>query len=241
MLGIIGAMKEEINLIESHIKDLKIITVDKIDFYTGTLNNKDIVLCQSGIGKVQSAHATTLLIHIFKVTAIIFTGVAGAIKSSLNINDLVIGSNFLYHDFDATALGYKMTEIPDNSCSLFPSNSIISNAIIKITKSLFGEETVYQGTIISGDQFIASYDKIKVFDDIYNAYAVDMESAAVAHIAYKSNIPCCIIRSISDKANGEAATIYSDFFKDAAKKAASLLLEFTKLEDYNTLVNQITE
>lgn len=238
MLGIIGAMKEEIDLIQSHIQGLKIITIDQIEFYTGTLNNKYITLCQSGIGKVQSAHATTLLIHKFQSTAIIFTGVAGGIQPYLNLGDLVIGTEFLYHDFDATPLGYKSTEIPDNSCSLFIADQKISDRITKIAISLFGQAKVHRGKIISGDQFIASHEKIQEFRTLYHAFAVDMESASVAHIAQKSGIPCCIIRSISDKADGKASSTYNHFFKDVAQNAASLLLEFTKQEDFEKLIKR---
>ncbi|MGL4394091.1 MAG: 5'-methylthioadenosine/adenosylhomocysteine nucleosidase [Brevinema sp.] len=235
MFGIIGAMAEEIVLIKEHMNDIVTTTIGDVEFHQGHINNQKIILCQSGIGKVNAAFASTLLIFHFKVKAILFSGVAGGVKPELNIADLVIGTDFLHHDVDATALGYKISELPDGYLSLFHADKKLSKMIFDIAGDLFGSEKVFEGRIISGDQFIASYDKIKEFQTLYNAYAVDMESSAVAHIANKSGVPCCVIRSISDKADGEANEIYSSFFRDAALKSAQLVVELCNRHELETI------
>lgn len=235
MLGIIGAMAEEIELIKKNIDQLEVHEIGDIIFLKGTINKQDIILCQSGIGKVNAAFATTLLIYHFQVKGILFSGVAGGVKPELNINDLVIGTDFLYHDVDATALGYQMSELPDGYLSLFKADPVFSNVIHNISIELFGENKVFEGRIISGDQFIASYNKIQEFQSFYDAYAVDMESAAVAHIANKSKIPCCIIRSISDKADGQANEIYEEFFRNAAEKSAQIVVGLYQNYNINEL------
>ncbi|MGL4562999.1 MAG: 5'-methylthioadenosine/adenosylhomocysteine nucleosidase [Brevinema sp.] len=237
MFGIIGAMDEEIKLIKESMQDVATVKIGDVEFHKGQINNQDIILCQSGIGKVNAAFASTILIHHFKVKAILFSGVAGGIKFELNINDLVIGTDFLYHDVDATALGYKLSELPDGYLSLFHADQKLSKIIYDLAVDLFGFGTVYQGRIISGDQFIASFEKIQEFENLYNAAAVDMESTAVAHISNKSNIPCCIIRSISDKADGIANNTYESFFREAAKNSAKIVVELCHQYDLETIFN----
>ncbi|MGL4388056.1 MAG: 5'-methylthioadenosine/adenosylhomocysteine nucleosidase [Brevinema sp.] len=235
MFGIIGAMAEEIELIKKHIENMHTTTIGDVEFHQGHINNQKIVLCQSGIGKVNSSFATTLLIFHFKVKAILFSGVAGAVNPELNIADLVIGTDFLDHDVDATALGYKPSELPDGYLSLFQSDKKLSKIIFDIATNLFSVEKISRGRIISGDQFIASHDKIKKFQTLYNAFAVDMESSPVAHVANKAKIPCCVIRSISDKADGKASEIYESFFRDAAEKSAQIVIELYKKYDLKTI------
>ena len=229
MLGIIGAMSEEISLILENMKNITEVQKGKIVYYTGTLGNQEVVLCKSGEGKVNSAMVATTLIFAFNVTAIVFTGVAGAVYSDLELGDIVIGTDFLHHDFDATAIGYKLSEIPNkDEVSLFIADKKLSQQFTDIALELFGDKKVYRGRIVSGDEFVASPLRISQLSETFDAYAVDMESAPVAHVANKCDIPCCVIRAISDKADSVAADTYANFFKEAAKNSAALVVEFTK-------------
>lgn len=227
MLGIIGAMPEEISLILENMCNIKSTKLGTITYYEGALGKQQVVLCQSGIGKVNSALVAATLIYVFKVTSLVFTGVAGGVHKPLNLGDIVIGTDFLYHDFDATAIGYQLSQIPDdNEVSVFYSDNTLSQRFTDIAYNILGKEKVYRGRIVSGDDFVASAEKIDKLNTLFNAYAVDMESAPVAHVSNKCEIPCCIIRSISDKADGEAADTYTNFFKEAAKISAALVVEF---------------
>ena len=229
MLGIIGAMPEEIVLVLENMENPSKSIKGHITYYTGKLGNQQVVVCQSGIAKVNSALVAATLIYSFDVTAIVFTGVAGGVYQELNLGDIVIGTDFLYHDFDATAIGYKLSQIPDdNEVSIFQSDTQLSQKFTDLAIEMFRKDKIYRGRIVSGDDFVASQVKINKLRELFDAYATDMESASVAHVSNKCNIPCCIIRAISDKADGVAADTYTNFFKEAAKNSATLVVEFTK-------------
>lgn len=227
MLGIIGAMPEEISLILENMNNIKSTQLGTITYYEGTLGKQQVILCQSGIGKVNSALVAATLIYVFKSTSIVFTGVAGGVHKPLNLGDIVIGTDFLYHDFDATAIGYKLSQIPDdNEVSIFYSDNTLSQRFTDLAIELLGQDKIFRGRIVSGDDFVASPEKIEKLHTLFDAYAVDMESAPVAHVSNKCQIPCCVIRSISDKADSEAADTYTNFFTEAAKVSANLVVEF---------------
>ncbi len=229
MLGIIGAMPEEISLVLENMDNVEEKQLGQVKYYLGKIHGKDTALCQSGIGKVNSAMVATTLIHVFKADAIVFTGVAGGVLKDIKLGDIVIGTDFLYHDFDATAIGYKLSQIPDkNEESVFHSDPDLSKKFELLADKLFGKDKVFRGRIVSGDDFVASADKIQKLRTLFDAYAVDMESAPVAHVCNKNNIPCCIIRSISDNADDEAGETYSGFFEEAAKNSAKLVIEYCK-------------
>lgn len=234
MIGVIGAMPEEIELTKKNMSETNTKTIGSMQYHIGKIYDEPVVLCLSGIGKANAAAAAAILIHVFNAQMLIFTGVAGGVQPYLNIGDIVIGTDFLYHDFDVHALGYAISEIPQEKISLFPANAFISETVLKIAKDAFGNHCIHRGRIVSGDQFIASNEKITFLREKFNAFAVDMESAAVAHIACKHNVPCCIIRSISDKADSEASPTYKFFFAEAAQKSAYLVAELIKQTNFDT-------
>ncbi len=230
MLGIIGAMSEEITLVLENMDNVKTTKKGSYNYYEGTIGNQQVVLCKSGEGKVNSAMVATTMIFGFGVDTLVFTGVAGGVNNELSLGDLVIGTDFLYHDFDATAIGYELSQIPNpDEKSIFLADEKLSQKFTDIATKMLGSDKVFRGRIVSGDDFVASAEKINKLNTLFNAYAVDMESAAVAHVANKCEIPCCVIRSISDKADGVAAETYTNFFKEAAKYSANLVVEYCKL------------
>lgn len=238
MIGVIGAMPQEIELIKKNMSEIDTQTIGSMQYHIGKIYDEPIVLCLSGIGKANAAAAATILIHVFKAQALIFTGVAGGVQPYLNMGDIVIGTDFLYHDFDVQALGYAISEIPDEKISLFPASTFISETVLEIARKAFGSHCIHYGRIVSGDQFVADNEKIIFFREQFNAFAVDMESAAVAHIAYKNNIPCCIIRSVSDKADSDASTTYDNFFAGAAQKSSYIVMQLVKQSDFRVLFNE---
>ncbi|MGL5721391.1 MAG: 5'-methylthioadenosine/adenosylhomocysteine nucleosidase [Brevinema sp.] len=224
MIGLVGAMEEEIVLLREHVEDIKTTLYAGITFCHGKINGKPIVLCKSGVGKVNAACAALLMTLHFNATSLIFSGIAGGVASDVNIGDIVVAEDTLYHDMDATAMGWKLSEIPDGSTSLFPCNPELSSIIEIHGKSLFGEDAIHRGRIVSGDQFIADKEKVAFFRQKFQAVAVDMESAAFAHAASKLHVPCCIIRSISDKSDDSASVDYPTFANESAQRSSQLIV-----------------
>ncbi|MGL5255319.1 MAG: 5'-methylthioadenosine/adenosylhomocysteine nucleosidase [Brevinema sp.] len=224
MIGLVGAMEEEITLLREYIKNIKNIEYAGTIFYQGELNGIPVVLCKSGVGKVNAACTAVLMVLHFKATSLIFSGIAGAVSPVLNIGDIVIAEDTLYHDMDVTALGWELSKIPDESASVFACDSKLSSILMEQGQSIFGSECMYRGRIISGDQFIADKKRVAFFYQKFQAMAVDMESAAFAHAAAKLRIPCSIIRSISDKSDDSATIDYPSFAKASALRSSQLIV-----------------
>lgn len=218
--GIIGAMNEEIIELRETMLNINEVKMSGLKFYTGKLCGKDVVLVESGIGKVNAAISTTLLINEFKVDKIIFTGVAGAVNPKVNVTDIVIGTDLVESDMDVTAGGnYKLGEIPRMKNSYFKPDPYLFTVAHSVAVKLFGENKVFDGRIISRDEFVASSEKVNKLWEIFSAECVEMEGAAVAHVCEVLNIPFVVLRSISDKADNEAGMTFDEFVKIAAKNS----------------------
>ncbi|MDR3258753.1 MAG: 5'-methylthioadenosine/adenosylhomocysteine nucleosidase [Fusobacteriaceae bacterium] len=223
MLGIIGAMREEIEELKLDIIDLEIKSIGSLIFYFGKLFNKNVVLSQCGIGKVNAGIVSTLMISLFDTNTIIFTGVAGAIDKRLNIGDIVIGTYLIEHDFDVTSFGGKPGEIPRMDTWKFPSDKNLVELSYEIAKKTFDDINIFKGIILSGDEFVSSPDKIKWLKDTFDGMCTEMEGAAVAHVCHVLKTPCLIIRSISDKADGNAHVDFKEFLNMSSKKSKILV------------------
>jgi len=226
MIGIISAMKEEIQALLHQLQKVTTTVKGMRTYYTGTLYNRNVILVFSRWGKVASAATTTQLINDFDVQEIIFTGVAGGIIEELNIGDVVIGKNLYQHDLNASPF-YEKLEIPilkkkylktNNASQLIEAtNRFLNNYHSYVTKTdanLFNitKPKVIFGDIASGDQFISSTKKIKKLNKLIpTATCVEMEGAAVAQVCFEYNVPFSIIRIISDKANDNASIDFSKF------------------------------
>ena len=223
-IGIIGAMHEEIMELKNSMTDINEIQISNLKFYEGKLCSKDIVLVESGIGKVNAAISTTLLISHFKVEKIIFTGVAGAVNPKIKVTDIVIGTDLVESDMDVTAGGnYKLGEIPRMKSSNFKADPYLFNLAESVAIKLFGSDKVHKGRIISRDEFVASSEKVNKLREIFSAECVEMEGAAIAHVCEVMNIPFIVIRSISDKADDEAGMSFDEFVKIAARNSKSIV------------------
>jgi len=223
MLGIIGAMEEEIWEIRESIEDMSTITIGNFTFYKGKIQNKDMVLVESGIGKVNASICTTLMISHFNVEKILFTGVAGGVNPKIDIGDIVIGTYLMEHDYDVTAFGYEVGMIPKMGDSKFHCNKALVDLANTLAKENFQDTNIWQGPIVSGDVFVASEEKINWLWNKFQAYCTEMEGAAVAHVCKVLQIPFLIVRSISDKANSDAKVDFKEFCKLAAKKSKLLI------------------
>ena len=221
MIGIIGAVVEEAEAIKKEIKET---VISGISFFTGKFNDKDVVFVQSGIGKVNAAITATLLIEKFKVSEVIFSGVAGSLDERLKVGDVVIGHDIVQHDVDATAFGYKMGQIPQMKEWAFESDKELVEKAGNINDF---DHRIFFGRILTGDQFVSKKDvKIRLGKD-FKALCVDMESGAVAQVCTRLGVKFLIIRSISDSITDESDMEYETFVKLAAKNSTRILKEIT--------------
>jgi adenosylhomocysteine nucleosidase len=227
-IGLIGAMEEEIDILKHFISNVEIINRADMVFYKGILNGLDTVLVRSGIGKVNAAIAAQILISEFNVDYIINTGVAGGIKSGINVGDIVISSDAIEHDFDTTAFGDELGVIPRMKTSVFKADKYLIDIALKAANDNI-DGKAYVGRIVSGDRFVSSKEEARRLGQQFNAYAVEMEGAAIAHTAYLNNIPFVIIRSISDNADGNATSDFNLFVKKASIVSSNLVKEMINM------------
>lgn len=222
-IGIIGAMELEVEELKSKMEIIRKEERASMEFLEGMLNGTDVVIVRSGIGKVNAALCTQILCDVFDVTHIINTGVAGSLKNEINIGDIVVSTDALHHDVDVRVFGYPLGEVPQMGCLAFPADEKLSVLAVECCKEVNPDISVYNGRIVSGDQFIS--DK-KVKEHIitnFGGFCVEMEGASIAHAAYLNHVPFVIIRAISDKADDSAEMDYPTFEKAAAAHSAALV------------------
>lgn len=222
-IGIIGAMNEEIIELKSIMNNIDEENLGNLTFFKGELKGKNVILVECGIGKVNAAICATLMKTHFNVDKLLFTGVAGGVNPDINIGDIVIGTDLVEHDFDTTAFGYELGQIPRMAEYKFKADEKLRNIAYISAIDAFGKDKVWEGRIVSGDQFIASPEKITWLKETFDAYCTEMEGASVAHVCYTFNIPFLVIRAISDKANDDAKVDYPEFVKLAAKNSKTII------------------
>ena len=222
-IGIIGAMEEEIALLQQKSNIISEQKIIGLTFYKGTLHNKNIVLVKSGIGKVNAALCTQILIDRFDVDCVINVGVAGAVYKQLSIGDIVISEDAVQHDMDTSVFGDPIGIIPRMEESYFKADKTLIDLAKKCSTALTSKARVFTGRIASGDQFISTpQGKQKIWQTV-QGYCAEMEGAAIAHACYVNHIPFVIIRSISDDAEDKAHIAYEQFVKIAAENSSELL------------------
>lgn len=222
-IGIIGAMNEEVIELKAVMENIQSESIGNLEFFKGKLFGKDVVLVEGGIGKVNAAICATLMINHFDVEKVLFTGVAGGTNPDINIGDIVIGVDQIEHDFNCTAFGYELGQIPRMDTYIFKSDEELVNLGYAVAVEKFGEGMVRKGRIVSGDEFVASVEKIEWLRETFDADCTEMEGAAVAHVCHTFKMPYLIIRAISDKANHDAKVDYPEFVKLAAKNSKTII------------------
>lgn len=226
-IGVIGAMKEEIEQFLPHMDQVQVTEKAKVQFREGLFHGKSIVLCKSGVGKVNAAVTTQVLIDTYGVDAIVFTGVAGAVDPELNVGDIVVSSESMQHDMDVTALGFPLGTIPYEDTSLFASDETLRQLAVQASAELF-DGRVKVGRVLSGDQFIASRETVsRLYSDLQGA-CTEMEGAAVAQVCVMNHIPHVIIRSMSDKADGSAHVNFAEFTLQASENSYRIVEHMLK-------------
>ena len=223
--GIIGAMALETKLLIEKMDHAQEKSVAGMLFFEGKINHHDVVIVTSGVGKVNAAACTQILISEFKVQKLINTGVSGAIHEDLDVGDIVISVDCLEHDFDVTAFGYKFGMIPSLGDSVFAADSDLIEKAYSAGKEELTNHQIYKGRVVSGDQFVSSSERKTFIKEHFDAMTTEMEGAAIAHVAVLNQVPFVVIRSISDKADGSAHVIYDEFVLEAAKHSANIVLK----------------
>lgn len=208
-VGIIGAMAEEIELLHEYVEKSSTFVKAGITYVEGTLHGREVVFCRSGVGKVNAAVCTQVLIDA-GVDCVLFTGVAGALDPDLNIGDIVISNSCQQHDMDCSPLGFARGQIPFQEISEFPADPWLVELAYNACNLLFPGRSM-KGKILSGDQFIASREVVRQLHEELNGTCTEMEGAALAQVCVMNDIPYVVIRSMSDKADGSAHVNFAEF------------------------------
>jgi adenosylhomocysteine nucleosidase len=225
MIGIIGAMDEEVAQIVAAMQVAKEETKAQMTFKEGKLGGKDVVIVRSGIGKVNAAVCTQILVDDFGVDCVINTGIAGSLKAEIDIADVVISSDVLHHDMDATGFGYEMGQIPRMDTLSFQADERLVQLAKESCAKVIPEVGVHVGRIVSGDQFISDKAVKERISGNFNGFCTEMEGAAIAQAAYLNAVPFVILRAISDKADDSATMDYPAFEKQAIIHSVLLLTD----------------
>lgn len=222
IIGIIGAMSEELEILLKDMELDKKETKASMSFHSGRLWGKEVVAVVCGIGKVNAAVCTQILVSEYKVDKIINVGVAGGIGKDIYPGDVVIADSLVQHDMDTSVFGDRIGQIPRLDTFDFKCD----NELVEISKSACEEIKdikSFVGRIVTGDQFVADLEKIQWLSKEFEAFACEMEGGSIAHVCYLNHVPFVVIRSISDNANNGAHMDFEKFTPIAVKNSTSLL------------------
>lgn len=224
--GIIAAMQEEMQ----EIKKIMVGTEEKkiydLTFFIGKINNTEVVLVEAGVGKVNAARTTQILIDNFEIGAIINVGSAGAANDELDIGDIVIGKKLVQHDFDITAFGHPKGFISNVGQYVESDSKLIKKMEQTIAELQDKEFKIKIGTIASGDIFCTEIKMKEKIKSKFEADAIEMEGGAIAQVCKLDKVPFIIIRSISDSPNGNNNITFDQFLEKASKRCAIIIKKF---------------
>lgn len=225
-IGIIGAMDEEVNKIIAYMQNQKKTEVANCLFVEGTLNGKDVVLLQSGIGKVNAAMATTIMHERFSPSHVINTGSAGGFASELEVGDVVISTEVVHHDVDVTGFDYAYGQVPG-----MPAMFAADAELIRLADNAIADMDIHSktGIIATGDSFMNDPDRVQIVKEKFpGMVAAEMEAAAIAQVCHQYKTPFVISRALSDIAGKESSVSFDAFLDKAAKNAARLVMAVVK-------------
>ncbi|WP_394921593.1 5'-methylthioadenosine/adenosylhomocysteine nucleosidase [uncultured Robinsoniella sp.] len=223
IIGIIGAMDVEVDALKKEMENKTVTVKAGMEFCQGILKGQNVVIVRSGIGKVNAAVCTQILVDVFHITRVINTGIAGSLNAGIDIGDVVIATDLVHHDMDATNFGYPLGQIPQLDVFAFESDKEISEIAAKACLEANPDIHVFRGRIVSGDQFISNKEIKNRITDNFEAYCTEMEGAAIAQTAYLNKIPFAVIRAISDKSDDSATMDYPTFEAKAAQHSVNLV------------------
>lgn len=226
-LGIIGAMQEEVETLLERMENKKSVQKKVALFHEGKLEGLDVVVVQCGVGKVNAAMCAQVLCDCFDVTHIVNTGIAGSLNAELDIADLVVSKDAMYHDFDCVHFGYEMGRVPGLDVTAFPADETLVSYAFEAAETVNPGHTKI-GRVASGDLFVAEKSAKERIIERTNALCTEMEGAAIAQTAYRNGVPFVILRAISDKADDSAEMDYPTFERIAAHRCAEITMQLAK-------------
>jgi adenosylhomocysteine nucleosidase len=241
--GLLGAFGAEVALVKESMKKVKTVSVDGVLFTTGRIGKQRVVVAETGIGKVNSAMTTALMLDHFRPQRVLFTGIAGGTNPELQPGDIVIAQLTAHHDYGSITDKNTPTRQTRNAITkqfnpaYFPADSVLLRLAEQVVKTVSLEGIplesggvsnrpvkVMTGTVVTGDVFVASPEKGKSLRADFGADATEMEGAAIAQVCYQLQVPCLIIRSLSDRADAEAHIAYDKFYPTAARNSAKVVI-----------------
>lgn len=223
-IAIIGAMEPEVAILKNNINNLETTKIANYEYFSGELNGQDVVLVQSGIGKVASAIATALLINNFKPDYVINTGSAGGFDKELKVGDVAVGDQVVHHDVDVTAFNYEFGQVPN-----MPARFAADEKLVTLTKESIEEMsdiTCKVGLVATGDSFMCDPVRIEATRQQFpDMLAVEMEGAAIAQTCHQMDTPFLVIRSLSDIAGEESPMSFDAYLEIASKNSSDLVMK----------------
>ena len=231
-IGVIGAMDIEVETLVSKLEDMKKTELYGCIFYSGCMYGRQVVILKSGVGKVNAARGTQLMIDRFSPEAILNTGIAGAIAIDLNVGDAVVATELVQHDFDTTAFGYApgymCNGIDPDKPTMYRADESLADKVVQAAGIVMTGSTVRKGIVATGDVFIAGAEPKRRIREMFNASAAEMEGAAIAQTASYAGVPFAVLRVMSDRADGSAPESYEEFEARSARLSAAAIEEFIK-------------
>lgn len=225
--AIIGAMEEEVTILRGEMKNKEVKVIGGSEFTIGELRGVETVLLRSGIGKVNAAMTTAVLIHEFKPDVLINTGSAGGLSPELQVGDVVVSTEVRHHDVDVTAFGYEYGQVPQ-----LPAAFTADEKLVNIAFQASEEDTelkTVKGLIATGDSFMNDPARVQAIADIFpGLQAVEMEAAAVAQVAHQFSVPFVVIRALSDIAGKESNISFEQFLPKAGLHSANLVMKIVE-------------
>lgn len=219
-LGIIGAMAIEVELLKGQMEGVTVTEKAGASYWEGLLRGLPVVVVQCGVGKVNAALCVQILVDVFGVTHLVNTGIAGSLDASLDIGDLVISQDLMYHDFVVGPFGYPYGQVPGMDVHAFPTDDALREAALEICRRKGISCRV--GRIVTGDQFVCGNREKQDIIARVGGLCTEMEGAAIAHAAYRNGLPVLVLRAISDKADDSATVEYPVFEVQAAQHCAEI-------------------
>ncbi len=227
VIGLIGAMDEEVALIKSWMVDVTEESIAGCHFFSGSFEGQDVVLLQSGIGKVNAAVSTTLLLAKFAPEYVINIGSAGGYDSALNVGDVVISDRVLHHDVDVTAFGYEMGQVPQMPATFAADPALLEKACDAV--QVVNRVQAKVGLIGTGDSFMSDPTRVESVRSLFpELVAVEMEAAAVAQVCHKFATPFVVVRSLSDIAGKESPQSFEEYLKVAAENSSLMIQQMLR-------------
>ena len=223
MIGIIGAMEEEVAALKEIMEIEEQVTYASMNFCKGKLCGKDVVVVRSGVGKVNAGICAQILVDKFNVDVLINTGIAGSLDAKIDIGDVVISTDLVEHDMDASVFGDPVGQVPRMDTFAFPADPVLVGKAMAANEEANPDIKTFAGRIVSGDQFVSSSEVKDRLVSLFGAKCTEMEGAAIAHAAYLNKVSCVIIRAISDKADNSATMDYPTFEKKAIQHSVRLV------------------